>query len=1117
MNESTLVDVLRGHALRQSDRVAVSYLSDEGVVDRAITFSELDRQARSIATLLQHQQLVGERVILVYAHSREFLPAFLGCLYAGAVAVPTHVPHRLRFLDRLQTIRADSGARAVLTATETLEACRQAFPVQAGGMAWLATDSLGDGSADWTPPSIEPSTLAFLQYTSGSTATPRGVMVRHANLMHNLNMTHRTWASDSESVVVSWLPFFHDMGLIGAILGSLFVGSSLYLMSPASFVQRPLRWLQAITRYRATHSGGPNFAFDHCVRSVNAEERRSLDLSSWVVASNGAEPLQNATLERFLAAFASCGFRPEAYAPCYGLAEATLMVSSSPRGGGAVRRLVDREALGRHRLAPAAGQPDSRAVSLISSGRVREGLEVLLVDPETRQVCSPDEVGEIWVAGPSVAGGYWSQPEKTAETFAAHTADGTGPYLRTGDLGFLWQGELFVVGRVKELIIIRGRNYYPTDLEQTAWASHPALLQHGGAAFSVSAPDEAERVVIVHEVRREAVRGLAPAEVFAAIRNAVADRHDVSIGAVVLLKPGQLPRTSSGKTRRQACAVSYQSGELQCLARWQESSAEVSRDSQAEANLATALHQASAESRQGMLAEWVQRLIQETLSTPELPDPHTAFLEMGMDSLQTVAFHQRLESGLRRRLPATLTQQHPTIAAIVAFLVSETEPLDESTDSASLTATQEIPLPETHESSQKSHLPRKLSGVEALIWGGGRMTVNATGIMRVRGAFTRGELSEAIAAVQVKHPLLSVRIRPDADEYPWFVTDTTLSLPLRIAARPSEHQWQYEVARELETPFDGLNGPLARFVCLHSAETSELIFCCHHALADGQSMKYAMHDLLSALGNPGTHFDPLPERPPLEAWIPAELAEIATHVPFASLPACVPEASGVPFGRRANLSVLSWLLPREETAALITRAREEKTSVQGALCAALLLAHNDIFGHQPKRTVSCPISLRGRFGIPNSNDFGLYMALAEVTADCSQQGGLWANARDLTAALDQRASDPMLLLPAAVARHQFAVKPYAQAVESFLAAIGQVAYDLSVTNLGRLDKPVAFGRLQLEQVFGAVIGPEAEKVVAVCQYSDQISLTLTFNSRITMDEQTAKLLIETALMHLKRS
>lgn len=1114
MNDSTLVDVLRGHALRRKDQVAVFYLSDEGVVDRTVTFSELDRQARSIAAWLQHRELVGERVILIYAHSRDFLPAFLGCLYAGAVAVPTHVPHRLRFLDRLQTIRADSSARAVLTATETLEACRQAFPARAGGMAWLATDSLGDGSAKWVPPQVDLPTLAFLQYTSGSTAAPRGVMVRHSNLMHNLRLTHRVWASDSESVVLSWLPFFHDMGLIGAMLGSLFVGCSLYQMSPAVFMQRPFRWLQAVSRYRATHSGGPNFAYDHCVRHVGLEERQSLDLSSWRVAWNGAEPLQNSTLERFHAAFAPCGFRLEAHAPCYGLAEATLMVSGSPCGERVVARLVDREALGRHRLAPAAGQPDLRAGSLVSSGRIGADLKVLLVDPESRQVCAPEEVGEIWVAGPSVAGGYWNQPEKTAETFGAHTTDGAGPFLRTGDLGFLWHGELFVVGRVKELIIIRGRNYYPTDLEQTAWTSHPALLQHGGAAFGVSGPDGTERVVIVHEVRREAVRGIEPTEVFAAIRRAVSEQHEVSLGAVVLLKPGQLPRTSSGKTRRRACATGFQRGELQCLAQWQETPAEAPDASASDIDLEAALRQTPAGHRQGVLTERVQRIVQDILSTPGLPDPETAFLELGLDSLQTVAFHQRLEAGLRRPLPATLTQQHPTITAVVAFVLSEVMHPDESAGSPSPTATQTNALPGTRGPVREKHLPRKLSGVEALIWGGGRITVNAVGVMRVRGAFTGAALTEAIAAVQAKHPLLAVRIRLDEDDYPWLATDTR-SLPLRIAPRPSENHWEYEVARELETPFDGLNGPLARFVCLHSTEVSEVIFCCHHALADGISMKYAMQDLLAALGSPGTNFDPLPERPSLESWIPAELAEVATHIPFPSLPKCAPEEFGVPFGRRANLRVLSWLLPAEDTSALQARARGEKTSIQGALCAALLLAHNDVFGHQRTRTVSCPISLRGRFGIPNENDFGLYMALAEVAADCSQPGELWATARDITAALDQRAADPMLLLPAAVARHQFATRPHAQAVDSFLAAIGQVAYDLSVTNLGHLDQPVAVGGLHLEHVFGAVIGPDAEKVVAVCQYRGRITLTITFNAQVTMDEGTARRLVEAALVRLK--
>lgn len=1116
MNQSTLVDMLRGRALRQKDRAAISYLSDDGAVAGTLTYSELDQQARSIAAWLQQRDLFGERVILVYSHPQEFLPAFLGCLYAGAVAVPTHLPHRSRFLDRLQAIRTDSSARAVLTAGATLDICREAFPACEGEeTAWLTTDSLVDGSANWTPPPIEPSTLAFLQYTSGSTASPRGVMVSHTNLMHNLDLIRRVIAVGSESVGLSWLPFFHDMGLIGSMLGSLFAGCPLFLMSPASFVQQPLRWLRAITRYRVTHTAGPNFAYDHCVRSIRSEELGSLDLSSWRVALNGAEPLRWATLERFHATFARCGFRSEVFSPCYGLAEATLMVSGSSCGERPIHMLVDGEALKRHRITPTIEQEGSRAVSQVSSGRIDRNVKVLIVHPETRQICSPEEVGEIWVAGPSVAGGYWNQPEKTVATFAARTADGAGPFLRTGDLGFLWQGELFVVGRIKDLIIVRGRNYHPTDLEEAAWTSHPALQPHGGAAFGVSAPDGTERVVIVHEVRREAMRGLDAAEVIAAIRAAVADRHEVGLAAVILLKPGQLPRTSSGKTRRQACVTGFQRGDLECLARWQETFAAAAADSLPETDLETALRQSPADQRQELLTEWVQRLVQEILSMPGLPDPETAFLQLGMDSLQTVTFRQRLESGLRRPLPATLAQHQPTIAQVVAFLLSEISHPGESAAPSSPPATQDQFLLGAPGSERQKHLPRKLSGIEAIIWGGGRMTVNAAGIMRVRGVLKEAALAEAIAKVQARHPLLSVRIRLDEDDYPWFVADTTLALPLRVVERQSENCWEHEVARELETPFDGLHGPLARFVCLHTSEVADLIFCCHHALADGFSMKTVLHDLLSALANPGTRFDPLPERPSLETWIPAELTEVVTHMPSLAPPVFPPEEAGAPFGRRANLRVLSWLLSVEDTAALVSRAREEKSSVQGALCAALLLAHNDVFGYQAKRTVSSPISLRGRFGIPNENDFGLYLALSEVTADCSR-GELWAMARDVTAALDQRAADPMLLLPNALVRHQFATRPYAQVLESFLAGAGQVAYDLSVTNLGRLDGPVAFGELQLEQVFGAVIGPDAEKVVAVCQYRDRISLTITFNERVTMDEATARRLIETALEHLRK-
>ena len=567
---STLLELLRWRATHQPKQYAYTFLtSDEFEI--SFTYEQVDHWARAIAAHLQSLSAIGERALLLYPPGLEFIAAFFGCLYAGVIAVPAYPPRRNQKLSRLEALAADSGAKIALTTANLLSTIQTGFTSDSilSRLSLLPTDSLDQDLANsWRPPDIAQSDLAFLQYTSGSTGMPKGVMVSHGNLLHNLSLIQDCFGHNAQSRGVIWLPPYHDMGLIGGVLQPLYAGFPVFLMSPVDFLQKPRRWLQAISRYRATTSGGPNFAYDLVCRKVKPQDLTSLDLSSWEVAFNGAEPVRAETLDRFTETFAPCGFRREVFYPCYGMAETTLIVSGGGKTEAPTVHCIDSVALESHRIEPASSEVDQRWV--VSSGRPCPKHNLVVVNPETHLPCSEKHVGEIWVAGPSVAQGYWSQIDKTREVFQAYLADtGAGPFLRTGDLGFLQEGELFVTGRLKDIIIIRGQNHYPQDIELTVESSHPALRKGCGAAFSIDIKG-VERLVIVQEVERSYLRQLSAKELLGDIRQAVAAQHDLQVYATALIKTGGILKTSSGKVRRSACRAAFLKNSLPVVEDWSE-------------------------------------------------------------------------------------------------------------------------------------------------------------------------------------------------------------------------------------------------------------------------------------------------------------------------------------------------------------------------------------------------------------------------------------------------------------------------------------------------------------------------------------------------------------------
>ncbi len=563
---ATLVDLLHRHAAERGD--AIAYRFDPGGTEDGSVLSFAALRARALAVAASsraHGAEPGDRVLLVFPPGLDFVAAFFGCLAAGLLAVPMMPPRRAGRHDASAAIIADCAPRLALTSSRLLRDQRSdlAARLQSAGLRWLAVDEQPpvDVEGATAPSAPAGDDLAFLQYTSGSTSSPKGVMVGHANLLADLEMIRAAYGSSAASTCVSWVPLHHDMGLILNALASFHAGASCVLMPPVAFLQRPMSWLRAIHRHGAEIAGGPNFAFDHCVERFRPEAMTGVDLSRWKVAINGAEPVRAATLRRFAETFAPYGFRAESLYPCYGMAEATVLATGRKRGAGArLRRVAAADLKAGVARTVADGTPESQEI--VGCGAALPGTEFAIVDADTRQRLGENRVGEIWLRGPHVGRGYWNNPGATAETFGAELSGRPGvAWLRTGDLGLLdGEGELYVTGRAKDVIIIRGVNHYPQDIEVTVQAASRDLRPGYGAAFGAPHKDGSERVVVVQEIAAGRRQAIDAAELTAAIREAIVEAHEVAVADVVLVMPGSVPRTTSGKIQRGLARQMWQDG-----------------------------------------------------------------------------------------------------------------------------------------------------------------------------------------------------------------------------------------------------------------------------------------------------------------------------------------------------------------------------------------------------------------------------------------------------------------------------------------------------------------------------------------------------------------------------
>jgi len=879
-----LVALLQKRVQENPERSAYIFLSGDDLQQSTLTFSQLDAQAKAIAGLLQSQAERGERALLLYPPGLDFIAAFFGCLYAGIVAVPAYPPRLNRNALRITAIAEDSEAKLALSTTAVvgrLESLAAHTP-GLGKMQWLATDQHRLGMAErWRAVPIAAHGLAYLQYTSGSTDTPRGVMITHANVLHNSGYIANALRHSQENRSLNWLPHFHDLGLVHGILQPLYSGFPGYLMAPMSFLQRPLDWLRAISQFQITHSDGPNFAYELCATKISEEEKAGLDLSSWTMALNGAEPVFPETLDRFTAAFADYGFKRSAFYPAYGLAEATLVVSGAKNEKQSGSCCVLANALERNKIIFAQkDEPGARALS--ASGMFGPGMDVAIVDPASSRRCAGDEIGEIWVSGPSVALGYWRHGEETEQTFGARLLNsGRQRFLRTGDLGFIHEGYLYITGRLKELIIIRGRNYYPQDIERTARESCPSSQLGAGAAFSISADTE-ERLVLVQEISRHG--RVAAEEIFASIHTAIAEEYEVQAHEVVLVKSGTVPKTSSGKIQRRLCREDFLQGNFEILSRWR-APATQSRDDESEL-LSAAEH----------IQKWLVRKVAATLGVQQdrvaADRPLSRF---GFDSLRAIELALAVEKKLGITWNAATFLEDKTIAELTK-------------DAAETIATgqgSKKSLPAAH---RESEYP--LSCGQQGLWFLHQLAPDSTAYnivqaIKIRSGVDVSALKAAFQRLASRHSSLRTTFAiTNGKPFQRVHENAEVAFIQEDGRAWNDEQLQDRLSAEASHHFDLERGPVFRVHLFASRQNEHiLLITAHHIIIDLWSLAQMMHELgllyaAKVSGRPLEFLPPAQEYSNFVSWQQEMLAaeqghemwaywskQLAGELPDLSLPA----------------------------------------------------------------------------------------------------------------------------------------------------------------------------------------------------------------------------------------
>lgn len=671
-NCRTIVEVLQLRAQQQGDKILYQFMADGENISASLSYAQLDTRARAIAAKLQQSCELGDRALMLFHSGLDFIEAFMGCLYAGVIPVPAYPPRKNHNLKRLQAIIDDCQPHIILASEKVEQLTKDLFSKQQQmAFCWLHGEAIDSQlSEQFVPIGLNPASLAFLQYTSGSTGKPKGVMVSHGNLMANEQMLEECFDFGPDSVCVSWLPLFHDMGLIGNALQPLYIGASALMMTPAAFLQKPSRWLEAIHQAGKHHkvvSSAPNFAYQLCVDQISAEQMAGWDFSNWQLAISAAEPVRAETLRAFSDKFSPIGFSRTVFAPSYGMAETTLVVSGS-HSREAVIVNADNQALKQHQLI--TGAPSDESSAVVGCGQLLSNEHVLIVDPDTHAVLDDGHIGEIWVQGEHVALGYWHNKDATKASFQAYTQDQQGPFLRTGDLGCFQHGELFINGRCKDLIIIKGRNHYPQDIEYNIAKAHSEHLRRdNSAAFSVTIHGK-EQLVVCCEVERRHRLNLDAASLAQDICQTINQEHEISAYAVVFLRPGSILKTSSGKIQRGACKQAFLHNQLNTLGEWRQSGLLCGSQYPPAPKPEHDFSQLNLSSIQQWICQWVSHRRQVALNSVDL---QTTFAALGLDSVDSVQLAAALESWPGLSIDAEELWQLDNIDQLSHYLINNND------------------------------------------------------------------------------------------------------------------------------------------------------------------------------------------------------------------------------------------------------------------------------------------------------------------------------------------------------------------------------------------------------------------------------------------------------------
>ncbi len=979
------VSCLRQLAEERADDVGLVIVTEQDgqPLDTPITYAALDRRVRALAAVLQARFPKGERALLLLDNDDHYVVAFFACLYARLVAVPVFPPEssRPQHLARLAGIALDAQAACILSTAAMLRMMEAAMP-GLGKMAPLAVDEVeAEWAERWRDCRPQGNDLAFLQYTSGSTSAPKGVMVSHANLMANERAIETGFSISTADVFVSWLPLYHDMGLIGGLLQPMHRGIRLVLMTPRFFLERPLRWLEAISRHRGTVSGGPDFAYRLCLERITEQQAAALDLSSWQVAFSGAEPVRHDTLQAFVQRFAAAGFSAGALYPCYGLAEATLFVTCGRRGSGMSASTFRADGLAQRR---AVGGSDGR--TLVACGSTVAGHAVSIRDPETRAQLEDGCIGEIWAGGPSICRGYWNKPEESAATFIAEAGE---TWLRTGDLGFMHQGQLHIAGRVKDLIIVRGHNLYPQDIERTVEAEVDAVRKGRVAAFAVEGP-EGEGIGLAAEVPRSLQKLVAADALVDMLSQVVGEAFGEALSVVVLLNPGAQPKTSSGKLQRRACRQGWLEGTLDAYAvhafgRMQRGGAESGRPAKQEQALAG---EAGDEIAAALAAIWAQAL--------KRPNGEfggaSHFFASGGNSMAGVRVAAAVEAKWQVDFPPRLLFEHPSLQDCVAELKRRLAGPRHAGEAPPL-----APLTQRRGPLQASYAQER----QWFLW---RLDPDSTAYhihcaLRLRGQLDATALQAALDQLVARHESLRTGFQPEADGLPALQLQQRTGLPLArvdLGSRADAEADAAETLVEFETrPFDLASGPLARALLIRLGETEHLLaLAMHHIVTDGASMQILLDELMAAYAAAGP-LPPLPvqyadyaawQRRRLDGGLRArQLAywrqQLGEAHPVLALPTDHPR----PALARYRAATLQLALPPELPAALKRRAEACDASLFMVLLAgyAALLARYS--GEQDIR-IGVPMANRSRAEL--AGVVGLFVNTVVLRAQAAPQSSL---------------------------------------------------------------------------------------------------------------------------------